>query len=414
MPQDDKGHTAAHGADMGKALDIAICGAGIGGLAVATFLAREGHKVGVFDQFEKPQPIGSGLMLQQTGLAVLGKLGLRDDIETLGSKIDRLWGLTTPSGRPVLDVRYTKWKSELYGVGVQRGMVFEQLLAAALSSGVELIGDTQIRSVDAHAGSFATPNGVTQGKFDLVVDALGVRSPLTRAPKRDLPYGALWATLPWPQDSGFDATALEQRYYKASKMTGVMASGRANADAPESLTYFWSIRADQEANWRQGSLSAWKDEAEALWPETRVLLDQFHGHDDLTFARYRHRTHPNPISGPRLVHIGDAWHAASPQLGQGANMALLDAWALAKALEENDDMTDALSAFKRLRNGHIRLYQWMTWLFTPVYQGDSTVLPWLRDWLAAPLSKLWPAPPLLAAMVSGMIGSPLGRLDLRD
>jgi hypothetical protein len=55
----------------------------------------------------------------------------------------------------------------------------------------------------------------------------------------------------------------------------------------------------------------------------------------------------------------------------------------------------------------------MTWLFTPVYQGDSHILPWLRDWLAAPLSKLWPAPPLLAAMVSGAIGSPLKRLGLQ-
>ena len=413
MPHDDKGNAAAQSATMGKVLNIAICGAGIGGLVLAALLARAGHKVRLFDQFETPQPIGSGLMLQQTGLAVLCKLGLRDEIETLGSKIDRLWGLTTPSERPVLDVRYTKWRPDLYGIGVQRGMVFEQLLAAALGSGVELIGDTQVRSVDAQAGTFEMPNGTYQGKFDLVVDALGVRSPLTRQPKRDLPYGALWATLPWPKDSGFDATALEQRYHRASKMTGVMASGRANADAPESLTYFWSIRADQHQNWRSGSLDAWKTQAAALWPKTRVLLDQFQSHDDLTFARYRHRTHPNPISGPRLVHIGDAWHAASPQLGQGANMALLDAWALAKAIAENDDMADALSAFKHLRNGHIQLYQWMTWLFTPVYQGDSTVLPWLRDWLAAPLSKLWPAPPLLAAMVSGMVGAPLGRLGLR-
>jgi 2-polyprenyl-6-methoxyphenol hydroxylase-like FAD-dependent oxidoreductase len=353
-------------------------------------------------------------MLQQTGLSVLGKLGLRDDIEALGSKIDRLWGLTTPSARPVLDVRYTKWKPDLYGLGVQRGMVFDQLLAAAIASGVDLIASQEIVTADAVSGTLETASGETLGPFDLVIDGLGVRSPLTRAPKRDLPYGALWATLPWPKDSEFDAAALEQRYEKARKMTGVMASGRAHSDAPDSLTYFWSIRADKEADWRRGSLDAWKDEAAALWPQTRVLLDQFNSHDDLTFARYRHRTHPNPISGPRLVHIGDAWHAASPQLGQGANMALLDAWALAKAIDETPDLPDALAAFKRLRNGHIQLYQWMTWLFTPVYQGDSTVLPWLRDWLAAPLSKLWPAPPLLAAMVSGMVGSPLGKLDLRD
>ena len=71
----------------------------------------------IFDQFESPKPIGSGLMLQQTGLAVLEQLGLRAEIDALGTRIERLWGLTTPSLRPVLDVRYNKWRSDVYGLG---------------------------------------------------------------------------------------------------------------------------------------------------------------------------------------------------------------------------------------------------------------------------------------------------------
>lgn len=398
---------------MGQRLNIAIAGAGIGGLAAAILLARQNHRVRVFDQFDAPRPIGSGLLLQQTGLAVLNKLGLRDEIDYLGSRIDRLWGLTTPSNRPVLDMRYAKWKPDLYGLGVQRSMLFDHLLAATLDSGAELVPSTDIVSANPAAGTLEATKGQNLGPFDLIVDALGVNSPLTRNPRKELPYGALWATLPWPNNSPFDATALEQRYRAASQMTGVMASGRAKRGSPLSLTYFWSIRSDQETAWRAGSLDQWKDGAAKLWPETRALLDQFTSHDNLAFARYRHRTHPNPISGPRLVHIGDAWHAASPQLGQGANMALLDAWALARALEENTDTSAGLIGYKALRNTHVRIYQLMTWAFTPVYQGDSRILPWLRDWLAAPISKIWPAPRLLAAMVSGAVGSPLGPLELR-
>ncbi len=398
---------------MRATLDIVVLGSGIGGLALAALLARAGHTVRVFDQFEAPKPVGSGLMLQQTGLAVLEQLDLRARVEALGSRIDRLWGLTTPSLRPVLDVRYSKWNADLYGVGVQRGMVFDQLLAAALDSGVELVPETRVAAADAVAGTFSTSEGQAIGPFDLVIDALGVRSPLTEAPKRELPYGALWATLPWPDGGPFDATALEQRYQAARKMSGVMASGRARADAPLSLTYFWSIRADAEAAWRSKPLDAWKEDAAALWPETQILLDQIEHHDALTFAHYRHRTHPSPVSGPRLVHMGDAWHAASPQLGQGANMALLDAWALSRALTEGENVPDALKRYVNLRRVHVQLYQLMTWAFTPVYQGDSRILPWLRDWLAAPLSRIWPAPPLLAAMVSGLIGAPLGQLGLQ-
>ena len=398
---------------MTKRLDIAIVGAGLGGLALASFLAREGHRVRVFDQFETPKPIGSGLMLQQTGLTVLEQLGLRSEIDDLGTRIERLWGLTTPSQRPVLDVQYRNWRSDLYGLGVQRGLVFEALLAAAQSAGAELVPNTRVVGASHTRAELVLEGGQLVSGMDLNVFAHGARSNLTPNDQGvDLPYGALWATLPWPSDGPFDATALEQRYFKSCQMTGVMPSGRLNKSAPETLTYFWSIRADQEQAWRQQSLAAWKAEAIALWPETERLMDHFKSHDDLTFARYRHHTSKSPVAGPGLVRIGDAWHAASPQLGQGANMALLDAWALSRAIQMKQNVPDALSTYLRMRRQHVRLYQWMTWLFTPVYQGDSTLLPWLRDWLAAPLSKLWPAPPLLAAMVSGSIGAPLQRLGL--
>ncbi|MEL6413991.1 MAG: NAD(P)/FAD-dependent oxidoreductase [Pseudomonadota bacterium] len=399
---------------MSGSREIAVVGAGIGGLALAIFLARDGHRVRVFDQFPEPKPIGSGLMLQQTGLAVLEQLGLRSEIDALGTRIARLWGLTTPSLRPVLDVRYAKWQPDLYGLGVQRGLVFEQLLSAAYAAGVEIVLNSAVASVNAADLSIKLENGDQISGMDLIVFAHGARSSLTPEDRGvDLPYGALWATLPWPEKSPFDKSALEQRYRASHQMTGVMPSGRLAEVAPETLTYFWSIRADQEASWRAASLDQWKQDAVALWPETEQLMPHFQSHDDLTFARYRHHTSRQPVEGRGLVRIGDSWHAASPQLGQGANMALLDAWALSQAMRAEPRVEDALRHYLRLRRYHVRLYQVMTWLFTPVYQGDSRVLPWLRDWLAAPLSKIWPAPPLLAAMVSGSLGAPLKRLDLR-
>jgi hypothetical protein len=60
----------------------------------------------------------------------------------------------------------------------------------------------------------------------------------------------------------------------------------------------------------------------------------------------------------------------------------------------------------------VKLYQWLTWLFTPVYQSDSRMLPFLRDWLVGPISKLWPATAIQAAMVSGLIGAPLDSMGL--
>jgi salicylate hydroxylase len=113
-----------------------------------------------------------------------------------------------------------------------------------------------------------------------------------------------------------------------------------------------------------------------------------------------------------MIHIGDAWHSASPQLGQGANMALLDAYALAIALRGPEDVDAALAKAADLRRSHVLLYQALTAIFTPVYQSDSRVLPFLRDRLVGPLSRVWPVPWIQAAMVAGLIGGPLKPLGL--
>ena len=55
-------------------LNIAIAGAGVAGLAAAILLRRQGHCVTIFEQFEKPAPVGSGLVIQPVGLAVLDEL----------------------------------------------------------------------------------------------------------------------------------------------------------------------------------------------------------------------------------------------------------------------------------------------------------------------------------------------------
>lgn len=396
---------------MARHLDIAIAGAGIGGLAAGALLSVAGHRVTLFDQFEAAGPVGSGLMLQETGLAVLAAMGLREKAQALGTPIRRLHGTSVDTGRAVLDVRYSALRPGLSGLGIQRSALFGLLMEAAISAGAVLATGTRILAADAGGGRLTSASGENLGPFDLLVDALGVRSPLSSAPRRELSYGALWATLPWPSAGPFDPAALEQRYERARKMAGVMPSGRARPGSTDSLTYFWSLRADAYEMFRSAPLDQWKETAIGLWPETEALLNQVTDHEQMAFARYRHRTHW-PVTQGRLVHIGDAWHAASPQLGQGANMALLDAYALAQALDQETDPGAALAHFRRLRASHVRLYQLMTWAFTPVYQSDGVFVPWLRDRLAAPLLRLWPAPPLLAGLVAGGFGAPLKRLGL--
>jgi len=157
---------------------IGIAGAGIGGLAAAAFLAREGHRVTVFDQFETAGPVGSGLILQETGLTILNELGLRTEAEALGAPIRRLYGLSNPSGRTVLDVRYESLRPALMGVSTQRPVLFNLVHGAARAAGARLVPSTRITAANPNDATLVDSGGGVHGPFDLLVDALGVRSVL--------------------------------------------------------------------------------------------------------------------------------------------------------------------------------------------------------------------------------------------
>ena len=395
-------------------LSIGIAGAGPAGLSAALLLNRDGHRVTLFDQFDVPQPLGSGLILQPTGLAVLSELGLAARLAALGSRIDRLFGRVLPSRRIVLDVRYRTLRGDRFGLAVHRAALFEALLDAVRSEQIPLETGREINGVEWAGGRplLVGGRGWRSAAFDLVVDASGVRSPLWPLfggyRRRDLGYGALWASLSWPAD-GFDRHALEQRYHRASSMIGVLPIGRRREGGTVEAAFFWSIRLADYPAWRRRGLEPWKDTVRTYWPETEPLLGQVVDPDQMVLARYTHHMLARPHAD-RLVAVGDAFHAASPQLGQGANMALLDAWALALALRSESDLDKALRIYARHRRRQMAFYQALSWGFTPFYQSDSRILPPLRDWAVAPATRLPLARWLVAASVAGLVLAPRGVL----
>ncbi len=393
-------------------MDIAIAGAGIAGLAAASFLRRQGHRVIIYDRLDKPAPIGSGLIIQPTGQAVLSALGLGEALSRRGARIDRLFGRAARSGRVALDVSFGIG-GDAHGIGVHRAALFDLLFSEAIDAGAEFEPAHEVAGV--HVGereALEFTDGQRSPGFDLIVDALGLHSPLVERKDPFLDYGALWANIPLTEDIGLIPNTLEQRYEGARKTAGIMPIGSISG-GPPLTAFFWSLRCDHYALWRAAGLEVWKQEVLALWPALDPHLAVIQNPEQLVFARYAHHTIGNPVEG-RLVHVGDSWHAASPQLGQGANMALLDAYALAKSTNQTTDVDDALAAYKMLRQRHIWLYQTISQLFTPFYQSDSRLLPWLRDTIAAPLSQLPPIAAVLSSMVAGTLGAPLQRLGLMD
>ncbi|HTN95566.1 MAG TPA: NAD(P)/FAD-dependent oxidoreductase [Nordella sp.] len=394
-----------------KPLEIAIAGCGPAGLAAALALARQGHRIRLFDQFEAPRPLGSGLILQPAGLDGLDWLGLGAGMRCLGAPIDRLFGREIHSGRIVLDVRYEALRGGRNGLAVHRAALFDVLYAAVMGERLPIETGRRIRGLDHASGG--RPILITErgrlGPFDLVIDALGSRSPLIDAAsapahRRALPYGALWTTLPWTAATAFDGSALEQRYEKASVMIGVLPVGKRFAGDEPQATFFWSLKTRDYPRWKAEGLPAWQARVMQLWPETGTLLAEIREPEQMILASYGHHTLPLPY-GRRLVFIGDSAHSTSPQLGQGANMALLDVKALAEAFETAGDLDEALGLYARMRRLHIRLYQALSAVFTPFYQSDSLILPLLRDLMVAPASRV----PLVARGLARIVSGDLAR-----
>jgi len=349
--------------------EIVVAGCGPAGLAAALLLERAGHRVTVVERFATPQPLGSGLILQPTGLAVLRELGLADTLIARGSRLDRLYGLGAATGSVVLDVRYAALGPDAFGLGIHRGSLFGALLDAVAARGIAIETSCEVTDIESGSGqvSLALDNGRKLGPFDLAIDALGARSPLLgRASRpvrqRPLAYGAVWANAPLAD--GFDPHALEQHYHRASVMVGVLPIGRRDKDETTLASFFWSLKPADHAQWQARGLDAWKTDVLRHWPQTAPMLEAITSAEQLLLASYRHHTLPVP-AGRGLAFIGDSAHSTSPQLGQGANMGLLDAYALASAINEAEDISGALQRYTRLRRFHVRLYQAASRLFTP-------------------------------------------------
>ncbi len=397
---------------MGRRLRIGIVGYGTGGQAAALLLSADGHEVTVFERAPLLGPVGAGFLLQPIGLSVLWELGLFDDVLAHGSVIRRLYGETV-GGRPVMDMRYRELDARFFGLGVQRGALFH-LLDTAWQTGRDIRCGAAITGVDPDAGTLTDEHGQTHRGFDLIVVADGAASRLRTQVvpnrlNRPYPWGAQWclverADWPWLDE-------LQQRYVGARRMAGMLPVGTRPGDPVPRLSFFWSLPVSA----LDGGPSAlqWREHLAALWPQAAERLHTIEIPGGLASARYRDAVHSQWFKG-RAVLLGDAAHAMSPQLGQGVNMALLDAHGLRSALRERLDVPAALAAYQRDRRAHVGIYHfWSRWL-TPLFQSERDTMARLRDAMFHPMSRVPGGRGEMLRVLSGTRRGWLGAFALQE
>jgi 2-polyprenyl-6-methoxyphenol hydroxylase-like FAD-dependent oxidoreductase len=362
-------------------------------MAAALALARRGHAVTLLEAFAHPRPLGSGLLLQPTGLAALRALRLDDAIRAAGARVDRLEGRDT-RGRRVMDLDYGDWRSGAHGVGIHRAVLFDTLREQLAPAGVAVITDARIvRIEDPARPVLHDQQGRVFGPFDLAVIGDGSASTLRTAVRPGArasiyPWGAVWTNA--TDLEGRFAGALRQVYHRAEVMSGVLPVGRGPEGEAGQVSLFWSLPVTALDAFLAGDFAAWRDQRLApIWPEAAALLTDRSDWEGFSRAVYRDVS-VGCWNRQACVLIGDAAHGTSPQLGQGANLALVDAVELAAKLDrDHRPTTVAVRAWQGQRRRHTGVYQLISKALTPLFQAHGAFWPFMRDWFFTPMSR-WP------------------------
>lgn len=317
-------------------MNVIVVGGAIGGSAVSLLLARAGARVTLLEKVASPTAVGAGIALAANGLAVLGALGLEDALSV---------GPLVANGK-VVDGRGRVLLEPMDGmppVRLLRRSTLATILARAVEHesaistryGVEAIGADPAGTVRVRTGS-----GEESLSADLVVAADGVHS-LVRG----------------SADFGAHVTRSGIAYLRGLVRAGLArdeeawtAAGLFGSVAVDDGTYFYAsmgtpgLRAAIAAR----DLGALTAEWVRAYPASRQILDAVEHWDSLLFndviavrcARW---------SVGRLVLLGDAAHAMAPNVGQGANSALVDASVLVHALCDAPDVPAALRRYEARR-----------------------------------------------------------------
>ncbi|WP_422741893.1 FAD-dependent monooxygenase [Micromonospora sp. WMMD754] len=321
-----------------------VVGAGIGGLAAALALGRHGWRVTVLERAGRPRELGTGLTLMANALRGLDALGLGDAVRRDGVP-DTPGGLRRRSGR---------WLSRIEGADLHRALgttalgihrtALHRLLRGALPAGALRTG-VEVVDVDADAPSVTCRvDGTTEVlAADLVVGADGLHSTLRRR---------LWPELPPPAYSGSTAWRAAIAWPAPVATAVTWGAGREFGTVPlgDGGLYWYAAEVAAPGGHEPDELAAvrerfgdWHEPIPALLaatpPEAVLRTDLMHLATPL----------PSYVRG-RVAVLGDAAHAMTPHLGQGAGQAIEDAVVLGVVCADGAaDLAGALAAYDRQR-----------------------------------------------------------------
>jgi 2-polyprenyl-6-methoxyphenol hydroxylase-like FAD-dependent oxidoreductase len=333
---------------------VLIVGGGIGGLSSAIALTAQGIDVEIVEQNPKWDVYGVGIIQPGNAMRALHQLGLLDEALGAGFAMDgdRFF---LADGTQLTDNEFPRVVGPEYpGInGITRPRLHEILTGAVKRSGAGVTLGHRLKALDQ------TPDGVeveltdrSSGRYDMVIGADGVFSQVRslvfpEAAEPRYSGQAVWRyNLPRPAEVN-----------KLTMYAGPEGKAGMVPLAPD-LMYLLYIETP-------GGETTPPIDPDTLAEQLRSRLTPFSGKiaevRDLITDSSKVVYRPietiwvdPPWQRGRVTLLGDAAHATSPHVGQGAAMALEDSVVLAEELARTDDLQEAFAAFGRRRYERVR------------------------------------------------------------
>jgi 2-polyprenyl-6-methoxyphenol hydroxylase-like FAD-dependent oxidoreductase len=350
-----------------------IVGGGIAGLTAAVALQQYGINVRVYERFSEVRAAGSGLTLAPNAMKALEYIGL--------SQIVKEQSNTSPSGFAILNEQGTVL-SELSANGQGHSLVsihradLHRILLSALQPGTIFFGKSLVdirQSEEAVTAIFADGSEVTG---DYLLSADGIYSTIRNKlfPSVELRYAgySCWRGVAdcWP-DSGRDDRFTETWGYKGR--FGIVP-------LPNKQTYWFAVLngppRDRKFNEYQiqDLLDIFGDYHS---PVSQILSNT--PDDQISYKDIYDIAPIKQFIAGRTLLIGDAAHAVTPNLGQGACQAIEDAVELVRCLKHHSSIKSAFLSFELLRSRRTATISKRSLMIGKIAQMDHRMLCHLRN-----------------------------------
>ncbi|QNH61287.1 FAD-dependent monooxygenase [Hymenobacter sediminicola] len=355
-----------------------IIGGGIGGLSAAHALLAHGHTVRVYEAAPELREVGAGVVLGANAMRALHQLGLHELVRPQGTAVTHLH-LLDQNGRllQAADTAAFTRKLRFDNVGIHRAVLQQELLRG-LPTDTVVLGKLFERFEETATGIEAHFADGTSTSADFLIGADGLRSRVRHQllPKATLRYAGYtcWravvdgSQLALPEGQSGETWGAQGRRFGYVPVGGgrVYWFACLNSPAPQNPVFRSYRVADLQREFAgfhapiPALLTLTRDE-QLLWNDIQDLKPLSH------------------LAYGRVLLLGDAGHATTPNLGQGAGMAIEDAAVLSQCLAQTTDIEAAFRRFEQRRLPRTTRIVRTSWQLGRVGQLEGRLLTTLRN-----------------------------------